>query len=147
MTKITFENLPGTNTPVNADNLNDMQDNIEDAIDGVVESGSNTNGNYVKFLDGTMICYGFVSASLTRTTSMTAGGYRTSGQSNNFPAAFISVPRIVITDVSSTGTSNGCSAASSSSNPSVFSTYWWGINSNSTAISYSASYIAIGKWK
>ena len=24
---------------------------------GIVESGSNNNGNYIKFADGTMICY------------------------------------------------------------------------------------------
>ena len=29
-----------------------------DAIDGLVVSGSNTNGSYVKFPDGTMICTG-----------------------------------------------------------------------------------------
>lgn len=40
MDKINFENLPSTNTPVNANNLNDMQDNIEDAIDSMFESGT-----------------------------------------------------------------------------------------------------------
>lgn len=33
MNKINFTNLPSTNTPLNADNLNAMQDNIEDAIE------------------------------------------------------------------------------------------------------------------
>lgn len=31
MDKITFENLPSTNTPINADNLNDLQDNVDNA--------------------------------------------------------------------------------------------------------------------
>lgn len=35
MTKITFEDLPSTNTPLNASNLNTMQDNVEDAINSV----------------------------------------------------------------------------------------------------------------
>lgn len=35
MTKITFEDLPSTNTPLNANNLNTLQDNVEDAIDDV----------------------------------------------------------------------------------------------------------------
>lgn len=34
MQKITFENAPSTNTPINATNLNQMQTNIENAIDG-----------------------------------------------------------------------------------------------------------------
>lgn len=33
MTKITFEDLPSTNTPLSANNLNTMQNNIEDSID------------------------------------------------------------------------------------------------------------------
>lgn len=46
MTKIEFKNLPDTSTPLSAENLNTMQDNIEDAIptlDNAVSSSS-TNG-------------------------------------------------------------------------------------------------------
>lgn len=32
MQKISFEDYPSTNTPIDADNLNDLQDNVEDAI-------------------------------------------------------------------------------------------------------------------
>ena len=45
MQKITFEDLPSTNTPLSANNLNTMQSNIETAINGkVVDSltGSST---------------------------------------------------------------------------------------------------------
>ncbi len=35
MQKINFENKPSTNSPINADNLNLLQDNVEDAIDEV----------------------------------------------------------------------------------------------------------------
>lgn len=40
MQKINFQNLPNTTTPVDADNLNDLQDNIEDVFDGTVAMGS-----------------------------------------------------------------------------------------------------------
>lgn len=56
MEKINFKNLPDTSTPLNAENLNTMQNNIENAINVIVESGSNRNGNWIKFGDGTMIC-------------------------------------------------------------------------------------------
>lgn len=56
MEKINFEDLPSTETPIDSKNLNLLQTNIENAINGVVESGSNTNGDYIKFLDGTLIC-------------------------------------------------------------------------------------------
>ena len=49
-------------TDLNAQTLNTMQDNIEtainDGVNGVINSGSNTNGNYTKFADGTLICWG-----------------------------------------------------------------------------------------
>lgn len=35
MQKINFKNLPDTSTPLNATNLNQMQDNIESAIDSI----------------------------------------------------------------------------------------------------------------
>lgn len=35
MTKITFKDLPDTSTPLNANNLNTLQDNVENAIDTV----------------------------------------------------------------------------------------------------------------
>ena len=35
MQKITFKNWPSTDSAVNADHLNEMQDNIEDAINEV----------------------------------------------------------------------------------------------------------------
>ena len=35
MTKITFKNLPDTSTPLNASNLNTLQDNVENAINVV----------------------------------------------------------------------------------------------------------------
>lgn len=41
MQKITFENLPSTNTPLNASNLNTLQDNVEIAINATI---SNTYG-------------------------------------------------------------------------------------------------------
>lgn len=43
MKKINFVNKPDTSTPVNASNLNEMQDNIETAIEeAITESGENT---------------------------------------------------------------------------------------------------------
>ena len=38
----------------------------QEYINGIIESGSNTNGNYIKYADGTMIC--------TKTISGTLGG-------------------------------------------------------------------------
>ena len=40
MQKINFQNLPNTTTPVNATNLNALQDNVEDVFDGNVSMGN-----------------------------------------------------------------------------------------------------------
>lgn len=47
MDKIDWKNLPSTDTPIDAENLNLMQDNIEKAINGTVlyENETGTNGN------------------------------------------------------------------------------------------------------
>lgn len=63
MDKINFED--GV-TKVNAETFSEFQDNIEKAIDEVVESGSNENGNYIKYADGTMICTKTVTATGTQ---------------------------------------------------------------------------------
>lgn len=46
------------NTPLSAENLKKMEDNMEEAISGVVESVTNDKGTYIKFMDGTLIQYG-----------------------------------------------------------------------------------------
>lgn len=55
MEKINFINNQAP--ALNATNLNQLQTNIENAINSVIESGSNDNGDYIKFSDGTMICW------------------------------------------------------------------------------------------
>ncbi len=42
-------------TDLNANTFNQLQDNVEKAINGVIESGSNENGSWIKYEDGTMI--------------------------------------------------------------------------------------------
>lgn len=57
MNKIEFKDYPDKTTPISSANLNQLQTNIETAINSVVESGSNSNGNWIKYSDGTMICW------------------------------------------------------------------------------------------
>lgn len=49
MRKIIWENFPSTATPINADNLNTMQDNIEEAIEELkpIELYYNASASYV----------------------------------------------------------------------------------------------------
>lgn len=164
MQKITFEDLPSTNTPLNANNLNTLQDNVEDAIDGlisnnygtsnsngytqnyinnnvgVVESGSNANGNYIKFADGTMICYAILPFNLA-ITSQYEGIYYANTGSIIFPQEFISTPviNIMLRGIAGGGYSFYNVLTSE------FSGFVWKIQSKTSE--FSLLYQAIGRWK
>lgn len=98
MEKINFKNLPDTSTPINAENLNQIQANIENAINGIVESGSNANGTWIKFSDGTMIIRQEYTSSAQNTT-VTMGSLKRVGISvpPDFPVSFIEPPNVQIT--------------------------------------------------
>lgn len=126
-----------------------------------IESGSNTNGNYVKYPDGTMICYiNFQPKTNAYTWASSpsggASGYSywyTSGLYWTYPAAFIAAPAVSLNaDIPFVG-SEGSHAWSDGSNPKTRGKYEFGIISNTnpgtkagTAV-IAASLMAIGRWK
>lgn len=94
MDKINFVN--NGQPAINDTNLNQMQTNIENAINAIiVESGSNANGNYIKWSDGTMICYKNFSGTVKITESW-YNLYETSAANaldfGNYPQSFIETP-------------------------------------------------------
>ena len=148
MDKINFQNLPNTTTPVSAGNLNLLQTNVENAINGVVESGSNSNGYYVKFDDGTMIQCGEATKTIATNAALTSGGYRSSGFTFDFPIDFYEPPKSVVANsVSINLDANGVLITSSSTTKSRFQAVWWSINSNSTSRDGVIMWQAIGRWK
>lgn len=85
---LTFDTTPttGSTNPVTSGG-------IADAIaqsTAIVDHGSNANGTYVKFSDGTMICYRVISP-----LSMNAN--QTTTETFNFPASFYSTPGVWLT--------------------------------------------------
>lgn len=74
------------------DYVNDREDKIEGAFKSFIDSGSDANGSWVKFLDGTMIYYGTIYREIS-VTGTVGGMFR----SNNVsvpapPASFIGRP-------------------------------------------------------
>ena len=184
MTKITFKNLPDTSTPLNADNLNTLQDNVETAINnveneipaidsavstsstngienqaitnyintkGIYESGSNTNGNYIKYDDGTMICWyrQWFSISIA-----TADGslYKSDNLAlHDFPQTFVAIPVITIDysmnnwAILSLGRSNTSSSTTVNSPGTVV---LYRVSSTGTGtVGVAINVIAYGRWK
>lgn len=110
MEKINFKNKgePGA-IPANADNLNLMQNNVENSfksskttsdkdtyscnyINGIIESGNNSNGNWVKFEDGTMICTRTIAVAIDCTNSWGNLYYGQNNDKYNFAQSFIEPP-------------------------------------------------------
>ena len=151
MNKIEFKDLPDTTTPLNATNLNTLQDNVETAINGILESGSNANGSYIKFSDGTMVCYSTQLFSNVNCSTAWGNIYSNSNDKrnfNNFPVSFVDEP--IVTMRLATGNADGwIMSANINGGPSTTNPGGWQMcraTSNSSCNIY-VSYIAIGKWK
>ena len=77
-----------------ADGAEAIQANF--AAIGVIERGTNANGNYVKFADGTMICYNRVAKNGLDLTNTWGALYITPEIQTVFPATFFEQPVISV---------------------------------------------------
>lgn len=148
-TKVALNPQPGVAAAnkVSDSDMNEIKTVVNDAIDQVnsmIESGSNTNGSYIKYVDGTMICYGEKSG-----TGTLADFWSTFKKIENisvtFPVEFYSTPYITLTNKTAQSTnefSSGIDASSASSFSALILK-----PSGSTNTSYAFNWIAIGKWK
>lgn len=108
----------------------------------IFETGTNANGSYVRFADGTQICFGVVSRSCAATNALGSLFY---GYANSitFPAGFVGVPAFSCQSFSAgviTWDGSGGSTASIGV-PLIIST------ASLAARTYTCNYIALGKWK
>ena len=118
-------------------------------INGIVESGSNANGTWTKWADGTMI----VNKTIRGTANITSawGSLFISQEINlgNYPVAFIERPTVVVSPQTQTGTQymlagqggSGYGTETNAGNVAL-------IRPNSrTSVAYVLDIIAKGKWK
>lgn len=113
----------------------------------IVESGSNDNGSWIKYSDGTMIC--------TKTTSIITpitspwGALYESGDVilGQFPQAFISNPRVSVTNNSSSGAGALIEAVFQVTTTSAGKCWLCRGTSRDSQTPYVLDIIAIGKWK
>lgn len=106
-------------------------------VNGIVESGSNTNGRYVKFADGTMICSHIFGS--IKVTNSVGQGYVSPVQTWTLPAVFVETPPRIL------ATANNFALASGGTNSLSSATF--------NLLSYDinriggAQLFAIGRWK
>jgi hypothetical protein len=122
----------------------DIQLNLKDAV----ESGSNANGNYIKYGNGTMICWATKSATMGAWSS--AGSlYQASNTSNiTFPQTFYSKPVLNIQiDYTDSGFWQAWFGRSIYSTSEITYLQIWRTATGNTGITFTFDYIAIGRWK
>ncbi|MFG5864174.1 hypothetical protein ACFW0B_23560, partial [Pseudomonas sp. CR1201] len=106
----------------------------------IIERGSNANGAYVKFADGTLICTHTVTANTAIATAF-LGGFRGAGQLWAYPAGFVAAPSfsavpVSLNAISGVGTGVGINSAT-----------WVATAVDSqTAANITMSLLAIGRW-
>jgi hypothetical protein len=109
----------------------------------IIETGSNANGTYIKYADGTLICRVSATASpYTITLSVNTNLFVSSSIAFTFPVAFISFPSIDPFAVSATGYFVWPCIEGSANSSGFTMRLMSPIN---TATSF-AGYIAIGRW-
>ena len=119
------------------------REKLSDFLSRIIESGSNTNGNYIKCLDGTLVQYGAVN--LTTGTAAYTSGYTHYGVDTliNLPFPFID------TNYSVLANSNTPIDYISNINANRGSTTAIAIRFQSSQPNYSRLiyWLAIGRWK
>ena len=104
MEKINFTN--GQEPALNDTNLNQLQDNVEEAITEVkeyVDSQIESGDGYIKFPDGTMMCFG--NFKVTGVTTEAWGNIASQKVLNpvTFPSTFTEIQSVTVTCAKSEG--------------------------------------------
>lgn len=116
---------------------------LNDTIGNIIESGSNTNGSYIKWSDGTMICYKHMDYGEKTITKEWGSFYESDKLTiGNYPQAFIEIPRIFIMDLNYSFIEKESSSITKTAWGDFFST-----RPVSTTQRVIIDCFAIGKWK
>jgi len=111
----------------------------------LIQRGSNANGEFVRFADGTMICAGTTAISTAISTAF-EGGFRSGGQTQTFPSAFVDQNyRIAITPTTRANSAPFGTGHQLSGSPGSFGYQLHAVTSQSTK-TYQFDWFAFGRW-
>ncbi len=132
------------NKMLRSENIEYNSDSLKDTLDKIIESGSNANGNYIKYSNGTMICTKKVSFTSLQFTSAWGNVYEASPVDlGDYAEEFSEIPLVFITAAQSTATPEGFGNTKTS-----FGTMTFYRPLKTTAdYTYTFYLMAIGKWK
>ena len=121
---------------------------VDNSVNGIVESGSNNYGNWIKFEDGTMICTRTVTVTIDCTNSWGSLYYGENYDKFNFAQSFIEPP-ILNLQYNATGSLSFIPIAYSEIviDKDGFKKIEIARPNSATGVSVEVYFIAIGKWK
>ena len=142
-----WKNLPNQTTPVNATRMEHIEQGIYDnsvAISNIIESGSNSNGSWIKYSDGTMICYQSFTCNVNYSTKYGSGYYaEITDEIKSFSVSFIETPKVSIGLTTNYGI--GCALRGTNTEKCATNIFVYAFASRTDTITLNI--IAIGKWK
>lgn len=148
MNKIDFKNKGEVGAiPINADNLKLLQKNTEDAINEVVERGSNIIGEWIKFNDGSLItCQEQeITISCNETWgNLFVGNY---DETIEFPQTFLETPKVIVDLKIDTGACFKLEWEKPVITTSSYKNIGICRGSSSNSVKFKATLLSIGKWK
>ena len=118
---------------------------VDNKLAQIIQSGSNANGSYIKYSDGTMICYGNYSFNSSN-SDYWGNFYRSENYTINFPQGFSTTPIVNVTPNSDDGSISAVLNIVSLNTFEMCQIKSKGINQN-TDLSNLGQYVAIGRWK
>lgn len=133
----------------NIGNLSDLTtpvvSSLVGAINSIVESGSNSNGDYIKYSDGTMICTKKVSVVGLQFTTAWGSVYESPRvELGDYAQEFLEIPLIFITTATSSAVAEGVGNTKTGFGKVIF---YRPIRTDATSYTYTFYLMAIGKWK
>lgn len=134
------------NSKASQEDLSNLSDDYvahkaENALKHITESGSNANGNYIRFDDGTQLCWHVKTDDIAIATAF-LGGFSSANILWTFPANFISGASVQMTPNSA-----AFSIISGSNNPTTGANYRYTSITTQTSASRQIFLFAIGRWK
>lgn len=117
------------------------------AVEGMIESGSNSNGYYVRYSDGTQICWQNFNENNLAVTGVGGSLYRSATfTAPDFPVTFSATPTVVIRGNLATSSSAWLahSGVPTTTKPTGGDIRAWSVFSVTQTFRW--SYIAVGSW-
>ena len=134
-----------TPTSTNKMTVGNLKELLGISSGGVVESGSNANGFWIKFADGTMICMIKHGAITSVSTAMPNGGFRSPGLPVSLPQVFVGDYFVIGVPTADTRVASVMHNPNMSTSNSISILYY---NANSaTNVDVASQWIVIGRWK